>query len=238
MSVSAVELSEMSRESGTDAGALESIRRRLDVALPRVAFFVIPSAVALFLLGHAIVGILLQYGKFGPLESARTAAILAGSSIGLLASALGRLYSSTCFALRDTRAPLRFAIVRVALAAALGYLFALHLPRLLWLSAWTGAIGLTLSAGLAGWVEFLLLRRTVVARVGPGRLPRGALLRVWAAALPAGALGFAAMRLLDGLRPQVRGALSLALFGLAYGLLTLALGVPEARALVARLRRR
>ena len=35
--------------------------------------------------------------------------ILAGSAVGLLASTLGRLYSSTYYALRDTRTPLRYA---------------------------------------------------------------------------------------------------------------------------------
>ncbi len=48
--------------------------------------------------------------------------ILAGSAVGLLASTLGRLYSSTYYALRDTRTPLRFAILRVALTTLLGYL--------------------------------------------------------------------------------------------------------------------
>ena len=47
-------------------------------------------------------------------------AILAGSSVGLLASTLGRLYSSTYYALRDTRTPLRYALVRLSLTTALG----------------------------------------------------------------------------------------------------------------------
>ena len=48
-------------------------------------------------------------------------AILAGSAVGLLASTLGRLYSSTFYALRDTRTPLRYAIMRVGIAMVLGY---------------------------------------------------------------------------------------------------------------------
>ena len=51
--------------------------------------------------------------------------ILAGSAVGLLASTLGRLYSSTYYALRDTRTPLRYALVRVVLTTVLGYVFAI-----------------------------------------------------------------------------------------------------------------
>ena len=44
MSVSAAELPEMSRDTGAGAAAFERLRARLDAALPRVAFFVVPSA--------------------------------------------------------------------------------------------------------------------------------------------------------------------------------------------------
>ena len=53
----------------------------------------------------------------------------AARRLGCSQATLGRLYSSTYYALRDTRTPLRFAMVRVALTTGLGYIFALHLPR-------------------------------------------------------------------------------------------------------------
>ncbi len=106
-------------------------------------------------------------------------AILAGATVGLLASTLGRLYSSAYYALRDTRTPLRFAIVRVALTTILGYLCALPLPRALGIDARWGAVGLTVSAGIASWVEFTLLRRRLESPHRPhrsfGRLSREAL---------------------------------------------------------------
>ena len=92
--------------------------------------------------------------------------VLAGSGVGLLASTSGRLYSSAFYALRDTRTPLNFAIIRVVLTVVLGYLFALPLPRLLGIDRHWGVAGLTLSAGIAGWVEFALLRRALQARIG------------------------------------------------------------------------
>ena len=238
MSVSAAELPEMSRHTGTGAEAFERLRSRLNGALPRVAFFVVPSAIGFFVLGEAIAGVLLQHGKFTHTDSVRTWAILAGSAVGLVASALGRLYSSCFYALRDTRTPLRFAIARVILTGVLGYLFAFPLPRLLGLPAWSGAVGLTASAGIAGWLEFLLLRRSITARIGRTGIPLPALLRLWVAGALAGAAGWGVMELLDPRRQMVRGLAALATFAVVYGVVTLALGVPEARALVGRVRRR
>ena len=237
MSISAAELPEMSRETSTGEEAFARLRKRLDAAMPRVAFFVVPSAVGFLVLGEAISGVLLQHGRFTRTDSLRTWAILGGSAIGLVASSLGRLYSSTFYALRDTRTPLWFAIVRVILTGALGYLFAFPLPRFLGLPAWTGAAGLTASAGISGWVEFLLLRRALTRRIGPTGIARSLLVRLWGASLLSGAVGYGVMLLISPRHQLIRGAAAIIAFGIVYGATTLALAVPEARALVARARR-
>jgi putative peptidoglycan lipid II flippase len=238
MSISAAELPEMSRESGTDQAAFARLRARLDVAIPRVAFFCVPSAIAFLFIGDAIARLLLQYGRFRSVDSLHTWAILAGSAIGLVASALARLYSSTFYALRDTRTPLWFAIVRVILTGVLGYLFAFPLPRALGLPPWVGIAGLTASAGIAGWVEFWLLRRAITQRVGATGMSRRRLITLWGSGILAGLLGLAVTRLWSNGQTVVGSALAIAAFSLAYGLATLALGVPEAQAIVARVRRR
>ena len=125
MSVAASELPAMSGAAAPDAAALEAVRQRLDAGLRRIAFFVVPSAVAFLALGDVVAGAVLQTGRFTRADAVYVWAILAGSSIGLVASTLGRLHSATLFALRDTRTPLRFAIVRVSLTTVLGYLFAI-----------------------------------------------------------------------------------------------------------------
>lgn len=237
MSISAAELPEMSRETSTGEEAFARLRRRLDAAMPRVAFFVVPSAVGFLVLGEAISGVLLQHGRFTRTDSLRTWAILGGSAIGLVASSLGRLYSSTFYALRDTRTPLWFAIVRVILTGALGYLFAFPLPRLLGLPAWTGAAGLTASAGISGWVEFLLLRHALTRRIGRTGIARSLLARLWGASLLSGAAGYGMMLVISPRHQLVRGAAAIVAFGIVYGAATLALAVPEAKALVARARR-
>jgi putative peptidoglycan lipid II flippase len=238
MSVSAAELPEMSRDTGAGAEAFERLRARLNTALPRVAYFVVPSAVGFLVLGGAIVSVLLEGGAFTRDDSIRTWAILGGSAIGLVASALGRLYSSTFYALRDTRTPFWFALMRVMLTGVLGYLFAFPLPRALGLAPWTGAAGLTASAGIAGWLEFLFLRRSISARIGHTGIGRAALARLWGASVAAGAVGFAITRFTGTAHHTLRGVVALVAFAIVYGIITLALGVPEAKALVGKVVRR
>ena len=238
ISVSAAELPAMSGIAGADPAAIEAVRLRLDAGLRRIAFFVVPSAVAFLALGDVVVGALFQTGRFNHSDSIYVWRILAGSSVGLLASTLGRLYSSTYYAFRDTRTPLRYAVIRVALTTVLGYWFAIPLPWLLGLAPEWGAAGLTASAGLAGWVEMLMLRATLNARIGKTGLPAAYVAQLWGSALAAAALAWAVKLALPALHPVVTATLVLAPYGAAYFAATTALRVPEASAAFARLTRR
>ena len=238
MAISAAELPEMAREGGTDAAAYARLRVRLNAAIPRVAYFCVPSAIAFLFIGDAIAGVLLQHGRFSRTDSLHTWAILAGSAVGLVASALARLYSSTFYALRDTRTPLWFAVARVILTGVLGYLFAYPLPALLGLPAWSGVAGLTASAGIAGWIEFYLLRRAIGRRIGRTGLAPGQLIRLWGAGIAAGICALGVTRLMSHAHAFAGGLLAMATFALVYGLATVALGVPEARAISDRVLRR
>ena len=130
MAVSAAELPAMSSALGDQAEVAAQLRQRLDAGLRQIAFFVVPSAMAFLALGDVVAAALFQTGRFTHGDSVYVWGILAGSAVGLLASTLGRLYSSTYYALRDTRTPLRFAVVRVALTTGLGYLCAIPLPHM------------------------------------------------------------------------------------------------------------
>ena len=234
MSISVTELTEMSRESGgAEAEVAERLRRRLDAGLRRIAFFVVPCAVAFLAIGDVITALLFQTGKFGREGSVYVWGILAGSAVGLLASTLGRLYSSTYYALHDTRTPLRFAVVRVALTIGLGYLAAQPLPRALGIDIAWGAAGLTASAGVAGWVEFVLLRSRLNQRIGRTGLPASYTVRLYlASALAAGAAWL--VKWLVGMdRPILDGLPIVAAYGLTYLALTMLL-VKESRQLLRR----
>ena len=143
MSVSAAELPALSSALGTETEVAGYLRTRLQTGLRRIAFFIVPSAVAFLVLGDVVAGALYQSGRFHRTDTVYVWAVLAGSSVGLLATALGRLYSSAFYALYDTKTPLRFAIVRVVLTTSLGFLFALWLPRPLGIDLKWGVAGLT-----------------------------------------------------------------------------------------------
>jgi putative peptidoglycan lipid II flippase len=238
MSIAAAELPTMSGEAAADAGGYEALRRRLDSGLRRIAFFVIPSAMAFLVLGDVVAGAIYQSGAFTRGMTVYVWGILAGSAVGLLASTMGRLYASTFYAMQDTRTPLRFALLRVALTIGLGYLFALPLPRALGVEARWGAAGLTASAGIAGWIEFLLLRRALNRRIGPTGLPAAVALRLWGGAgLGAGAAWALRAALPAGIHPIAGAVGLLGVFGVVYLGVTAAMGIPEARRLGGGLRR-
>lgn len=236
MSVSAAELPEMSSATGDDATVFEYLRGRLDSGLQRIAFFVVPSAAVLFAFGDVVAGLLYQSGHFGADQARWVWAILAASATGLTAATLGRLYSSTYYALRDTRTPLRFAVMRVGLGLVLGAFCALLLPRLLGLDAKWGVAGIALGSSAAGWVEFLLLRSRLRARIGVTRVPTRLTRWLWTAALAATAAGWWMRLLVAPLGPVLRAVAVLGTFALLYLAVTVYGGVPEARGLVRRIR--
>jgi putative peptidoglycan lipid II flippase len=238
ISVSAAELPAMSKAAGGDAEVAAHLRTRLAAALQQVAFFVVPSAVAFAALGDLVAGTILQTGRFRHEDALYVWGILAGSAVGLLASTFARLFSSAFWALRDTRSPLRYALVRVGLTGVLGYLAALPLPAAIGLGARWGAAGLTASAGVAGWVEFFLLRRGLERRIGRVELPRLFVPRLWVAAVAAAGVAWLVKLALPQGEPLVRGVLTLTPYGAVYLGLTWIAGVPQARGLLRRVLRR
>jgi putative peptidoglycan lipid II flippase len=234
MSVSAAELPEMSSALG-DHGYLN---RRLNAGLRQIAFLIVPSAMAFLALGDVVTAGVLQTGRFTHADARYVWGILAGSAVGLLAQTMGRLYSSTYYALRDTRTPLNFAIVRVILTTGLGYLFAIPLPKALGIDPMWGVAGLTASAGMAGWVEFALLRRTLNRRIGSTGLPASFTARLWASAAIAAAAGWT-VKLAIGVRHPIAAAVAiLGVYGVVYFALTYLLRVDESSRLLDRVLRR
>ncbi len=234
MSVSAAELPAMSRAVGSTEEVAHVLRQRLDAGLRRIAFFIVPSAVAFLALGDVIAALLYQTGQFDREAAIYVWGILAGSSIGLLASTLGRLYSSTYYALHDTRTPLLYAVIHVALATVLGYFCAIHLPPFIGIAPKWGVVGLTASASVAAWIEFVLLRRALNRRIGRTGLPLPYRLKLWIAAFVGAAAGWGCKLLIGPRHPIPVAVVVLGTYGLSYFTLTSAFGIPEARALIGK----
>ena len=237
MSVSAAELPAMSSARGNEREVAAYLRQRLDGGLRRVAFFVIPSAVAFLALGDVIAAAIYQSGRFTDDDAVYVWGILAGAAIGLLASTFGRLYASAYYALRDTQTPLYFAVVRIALGTGLGYLCAISLPPALGLEARWGVVGLTVASSLAGWVELALLRGTLHNRIGRTGLASSFVSKLGGAAVAGAVAAWGVKLVVAPQHPLLTAVLVLGPYSVIYIGVTYGLGVHEARVVADRLLR-
>jgi putative peptidoglycan lipid II flippase len=241
MSVAAAELPELSRQRG---GGVEALRVRTSAGLQRVAFYVVPSFVAFVALGDVLVAGLFQTGDFDRADTLLVWLTLVGYSLGLIASTGTRLLSSTFFALHDTRTPAKVAALRVVAAAVLALLLMIQFEPLeverLGISIPAGVfggvevmgkplgpLGLTLGAGMAAWIEWYLLRRSLRSRLGKVGAGAGPVGRMFAAAGAGAAAGWGMRLLLPPLHPILTATLVIGTFGIVYFAMAAALHLRE-----------
>jgi putative peptidoglycan lipid II flippase len=245
MSIAAAELPELSRQRVE--GAEETLRLRVSSGLRQMAVLVVPSAMGYLILGDVILGAVYERGDFDRADTLLVWFILGGYSIGLLASTATRLYSSALFALGDTRTPAKIAGLRVATSALLGAALMITLEPVTLagttFGGWrpltvlgnpVGVAGLAAGAGVAAWLEWVLLRRALGRRIGDASAA-GVLLKLMTSAALAAVAARGLVMVLPPLGNVLLAAVVLAVFGVIYfGLATL-LGVGEVRTVVARL---
>jgi putative peptidoglycan lipid II flippase len=243
MSIAAAELPELSRAGGNEA---EPLRRRVESGLRTMAVFVVPSAIGYVLLGDLIIGGMYERGDFVRADTILVWLILGAYSIGLLASTATRLYASALYALGDTRTPARIAMLRVAISVVIGSTLMISLEPITWRGftiGWReatlvlghpiGAAGLAAGAGVAAWIEWVLLRRALGRRIGD--VSAGAVLaRLIGAALLAGAVARGLFVLLPAMHGVIALLLVLPVFGLAYFAVAMLLGVEEVSTAIRR----
>jgi len=237
MSISASELPAMSALNGSQDEINLALKNRLNSGLQKIAFFIIPSICVFLFLGDVLIAALFQSGQFQDKETKYVWMVLIGSTIGLLASTLGRLYSSTFYSLKDTRTPLRFAFIRVILTTILGYIFAFTIPGLLQLESSWGTAGLTASAGIAGWIEFYLLRNALNEKIGNTGLKLNTQMILWSCAILAAIFGLTVKFLID-FHPIPKAFLVFSVFGVAYFGFTYILNIDESRAIILKIKRK
>ncbi|MBC7371809.1 MAG: murein biosynthesis integral membrane protein MurJ [Bdellovibrionaceae bacterium] len=238
MSVSAVELSSMSQAVGTPEEIQQYLRQRLDRGLAQIAFFIVPSVIAFLLLGDLIVGAVFQTGEFDRASTVYVWSVLAGATVGLLASTLGRLYSSAFYSVQEPKTPLKYAFVRIFFTTVLGILFAFYIPGWIGIDAKWGTVGLTASAGIAGWIEFYLLRRRLNQKIGKTGLPLSFQAKLWAAAIVSAVIAYGFRMVLPAQAHVIlSAALVLSLYGILYFSFTYFLKIEQAMDLVSKIKR-
>ncbi|MDX1582414.1 MAG: murein biosynthesis integral membrane protein MurJ [Thermoanaerobaculia bacterium] len=263
MSIAASELPQMSSVLGDREEVNRVLRERLAKGLRQISFFVIPSAVAFIAIGDIIVAGVFETGEFSRSDTIFTWFLLATFALGLLPITLSRLYSSTFYALRDPKTPLKIATVRIVVAGSIAYLLALPLreefvailaglglplipidPEIPATVSY-GVIGVGLGTVVGGWSELMLLRRKLAQRIGAVSAALSHEMRLLgcaiAAAIGAHFLARPVVPALSDFLPSRWGIDDLGsagvlclVFGLIYIALTLVIGVGEARALLRR----
>ncbi|MDX2287450.1 MAG: murein biosynthesis integral membrane protein MurJ [Hyphomicrobiaceae bacterium] len=135
--------------AGEHAAAMDSQNRSLEFGL----LITLPAAVALGVAAEPIVRVLFERGAFRPEDTPATAHALAAFAIGLPGFVLIKVFQPGFFAREDTRTPMYFAVVNMALnvAGSIGLFFLFREWGLM------PHVGIALATTIAGWTNAALL---------------------------------------------------------------------------------
>jgi putative peptidoglycan lipid II flippase len=97
--------------AGDDLAALDTQNRGMELAL----LLTLPATVALVVCGEPIAAALFGYGRYTPADTHFTAQALAAFSIGLPSYILVKVLTPGFYARQDTRTPVRFAMISIAI---------------------------------------------------------------------------------------------------------------------------
>jgi putative peptidoglycan lipid II flippase len=175
---------------GDEAGAMETQNRGMELAL----FLTLPATVALIVCGVPIVGALFRHGQFRADDAVFTAQALAAFSIGLPSYILVKVLTPGFYARSDTKTPVRYAMISMAVNLGLNLAFITPLQHM----------GPPLATALASTVNVALLYRALAKR---GQFTPDARLRRRAPrlALAAILMGAAMWGMNDLFQPYVAG---------------------------------
>ncbi len=135
---------------GADAEAMQTQNRGLELAL----FFSLPATVALVVCGVPIITGLFQHGHFDASDALKTGQALAAFSLGLPSYILVKVLTPGYYARSDTKTPMRFAMISIAVNLVLNLALILPLKH----------VGPPLATALASTVNVWLLYHTLRKR--------------------------------------------------------------------------
>ncbi len=124
--------------------------RGLELAL----FFTLPATVALVICGVPIIAGLFQHGQFDASDAVKTGQALAAFSVGLPSYILVKVLTPGYYARHDTKTPMRFAMISIAVNLALNLALIVPLRH----------VGPPLATALASTVNVWMLYHTLKKR--------------------------------------------------------------------------
>jgi putative peptidoglycan lipid II flippase len=135
---------------GADGEAMATQNRGLELAL----FFTLPATMALVICGVPIIRGLFQHGQFTAADAVMTGQALAAFSIGLPSYILVKVLTPGYYARHDTKTPMRFAMISIAVNLVLNLALILPLHH----------VGPPLATALASTVNVCMLYQTLKRR--------------------------------------------------------------------------
>ena len=177
IAIGVVLLPDLSRRlrAGDDTGGRDAFNRASEVSLA----LTIPAAVALLAIPMPLVSVLYERGQFTSDDTAATALAVAIYGLGLPAFVLQKTLQPLFFAREDTKRPFYYALVALALNAALA----------IGLSPFIGFAAAAVGTTLTGWATVLLLWRGSRTMGEAARFDDRFKRRLWRIVLAAVAMG-------------------------------------------------
>jgi putative peptidoglycan lipid II flippase len=152
IAIGVVLLPELSRRlrAGDATGVQSSQNRALEISL----LLTVPAAIALMALPFPVIQVLFERGAFGSDDTSATAHALMAFAAGLPAFVMIKVFSPAYFAREDTKTPMWFAMISVAV----------NIAGALALFPFISYVGVALATTAAGWINALLLALTLSRR--------------------------------------------------------------------------
>jgi putative peptidoglycan lipid II flippase len=152
VTIGVVLLPDLSRKlrANDETGAMNSQNRALELSL----FLTFPAAIALIAIPAPVMHTLFEHGEFTHADSLATSLAVAAFACGLPAYSMTKVFQPGYFAREDTRTPMIFAGVSVAV----------NIVASIVLSRWFGHVGIAIATSLAAWVNAAQLGLTLQKR--------------------------------------------------------------------------
>ncbi len=224
------------------AGKPQEMRTSLAATLRGILFLAVPASLGLILLREPLVTVIYQRGEFGAASTQLVAWALLWYAAGLVGHSVVEIVSRAFYALHDTKTPVFVGVTAMSLNVGLSYLFAFLFSR----AGWVPHGGLALANSLATFLEMgalLVFMRRRLAGIEGRHILSGLAQALAGGGVMAlalwGWLSLTSMLSIPGnLSPWVTALGGMILGAAVYGLVLLALRVPEIKMVLRGISRR
>lgn len=135
---------------GDDAQVSFNQNRAIELGL----FLTIPAAVAFMIVPYQLIHVLFERNAFTADDSWQTAYALAAYAAGLPAYVLAKIFSPGYFARKDTKTPVKFAVVALLVNVILNLILMQYFAH----------VGLAMATAISAWVNVVMLAGGLIRR--------------------------------------------------------------------------